>query len=196
MGETACWVGDVCPACGRLPSGDTSTPRPLLVMVGLMGVGKTTVGGRVADLLGWDFVDNDVLFEERTGLTASAYAVEHGDEAMHDVEWDLLAEALDRSRPTVLAAPGSVVDAPSVDLRDAFVVWLRADPDEVADRVRIGDHRPLLGDEPAGVLRRQLAERSKGYRRVADLTVDAAGRSPSQLAERIVAAWCRRAQHG
>ena len=194
MGDAACWANELCPACGRMAAGPDA-PRPLLVLVGLMGVGKTTVGREVADRLGWAFVDNDELFERRTGTTAAAYAAEHGDAAMHEVEWTLLHEAVDRLEPTVLAVPGSVVDAPALDLDEAFVVWLRVDPEVVAGRVGAGDHRPLLGEEPGEVLARQLAERAGRYGDLADLVVEATGRAPAEAAERIVDAWCDRAGH-
>lgn len=194
MGEPACWVHELCPACGRV-GGGSDAPQPLILLVGLMGVGKTTVGQEVASRLGWTFVDNDELFERRTGTTAAAYAAEHGDAAMHEVEWDLLREAVERLEPTVLAVPGSVVEAPALDLGHAFVVWLQVEPAVVADRLEVGDHRPLLGDQPAAVLERLLAERAERYRELADLAVDATGRSPSELAGRIVDTWCHHAGH-
>lgn len=188
VGDAACWAHLVCPACGSAPEGDCL--RPLLVLVGLMGVGKTTVGRCVADRLEWEFVDNDELFERRTGTTAAGYAAEHGEQAMHDVEWSLLAEVLDRSEPTVLAAPGSVVDAPELDVREAFVVWLRADPREVGARIGGGDHRPLLGEDPGGVLTEQHQRRAPQYEELADVTLEVTGRTPAEVADRVTAAWC------
>lgn len=193
MGDAACWAQVVCPACGRVTPEDG--PRPLIVLVGSMGAGKTTVGRRVADRLDWRFVDNDELFARRTGTTPSAYATQHGDDAMHRMEWELLAEALATGGGTVLAAPGSVGDAPSPDLDDAFVVWLEVEAEVAARRVRAGDHRPLFGDEPSAVLSRLVDERAGRYRELADLTVAAADASPDDLAEEVVAGWCRHGGH-
>lgn len=195
MGDAACWSHLLCPACGAFTEAGDDPARHLLVLIGLMGVGKTTVGRRVAQRLGWAFVDNDELFEERTGTTAADYAAEQGDGAMHDLEWELLGEVLDGTEPAVLAAPGSVVGAPALDVTEAFVVWLQADPEVVADRLDGGDHRPLLGGEPGAVLARQLEERAARYRELADVTVAAAGRTPDEVAEQVVDAWCRRAGH-
>lgn len=188
VGDAACWAHLVCPECGAAPTHDR--PRPRLVLVGLMGVGKTTVGRRVAERLGWEFVDNDELFEARTGTTAATYAAEHGEQAMHEVEWDLLAEVLDRPRPTVLAAPGSVVDAPELDVDEAFVVWLQADPVDVGGRVGAGDHRPLLAEDPTGVLTEQLRRRASHYEELADVSLEVTGRSPDDVADLVAAAWC------
>lgn len=193
MGDAACWAGDVCPTCGRiLQDGRRHLHRPLLLLVGLMGAGKTTVGREVAERLGWRFVDNDELFAARTGTTAAAYAAEHGDAAMHRLEWELVAEVVEADEPTVLAAPGSVVDAPSLDLDDVFVVWLDVDPAVIAGRIAVGDHRPLLGNEPEPVLRSLLEERAASYRALADLVLEATDATPSQLAARIVDAWEQR----
>lgn len=185
----------MCPACGTVHEGGGNS-RPLLVLVGLMGVGKTTVGRRVADRLDWEFVDNDDWFEERTGTTAAGYTAEHGEQAMHELEWELVGEIVERSQPTVLAAPGSVVEGPALDLGEAFVVWLRADPEVVGARVGRGDHRPLLGDDPTGVLTEQLQRRAPRYEELADVTLDVGGETPDEVAERVVAAWCDHAGRG
>lgn len=195
MGDAACWAGEVCSRCGRIHDRDITYPgcRPLLVLVGLMGAGKTTVGRRVADRLGWHFVDNDELFIDHTGTTASGYAAEHGDAAMHEMEWRLVADVLARQEPTVFAAPGSVVEAPSLDLDEVFVVWLQVEPSLIASRLSVGDHRPLLGDQPESVLQQLLEERSERYRGAADLVVDASDSTPEDLAARIIEAWGERA---
>lgn len=193
MGDAACWAHVVCPGCGRVTPDDG--PRPLVVLIGSMGAGKTTVGRRVADRLGWRFVDNDERFLERTGTTASFYASEHGEDEMHRVEWELLREAVALPEPVVLAAPGSVADAPSLDLSEGFVVWLRAGPDVIARRIRAGDHRPLLGDDPAAVLDQLHTGRVSRYGELADVTMPDADRPPDDLADEIVDAWCRHAGH-
>jgi shikimate kinase len=65
------------------------------------------------------------------------------------------------------------------------VVWLRADPAVLADRVRNGTHRPLLAEDPEGTLRTLAAERSELYEGLADVVVDTAGRPPDDIVEQL-----------
>jgi shikimate kinase len=163
------------------------TPRTV-VLIGLMGSGKTSVGRALAARLDRRFVDNDRAFETRTGLTAAAYARRHGDDAMHTVEAEVLAGLVDDPTAGVIAAPGSVVLMDAAVLDGAFVVFLDVAPEVLAGRVEPDDHRPLLGDDPLGALSRMHAVRGSTYRGLADLTVEAAGRGVADVVDQLVAA--------
>ena len=102
-----------------------------VVLVGLMGVGKSTVGARLADSLGWPLVDSDEQVESATGRTVREIFESDGEPAFRALEARALAEALDAPGPSIIAAAGGVVlaeenrrrlQAPKVE-----VVWLRAD---------------------------------------------------------------------
>jgi shikimate kinase len=163
-----------------------------LVLVGLMGVGKTTVGMRLAEILGWSLVDSDAQVEARVGRTVREIFERDGEPAFRVLETEALRDALDGPGPTIVAAAGGVVlsegnrrllQRPNVE-----VVWLRADPSVLVERAAGGDHRPLLEDDPAGVLARMAVDREPLYREVADVTVDVAGLTPDQVAETVLAA--------
>jgi shikimate kinase len=145
-----------------------------LVLIGLMGVGKTTVGRRVAALLDRPFVDSDLHIEATTGRTVKQIAAEDGAEAMRAVESAALADALALPTPSVIGcAAGVVLDPANLDLlaRPA-VVWLTGDPRLIAPRTRTRGHRPWLDEDPTGTLERMHTERAHLYQGVADLTVD------------------------
>lgn len=158
-----------------------------ILLVGMMGAGKTTVGRRLAAALDRPFVDNDVAFERRTGVTPAEHARRHGDDAMHRTERDALVELLASPEPAVIAAPGSVIDMEGLELTDVTVVWLRATARTLAGRVDVGDHRPLLGTEPGAVLERLADGRAPRYEALADLVVDVDDRTPEQVVARILA---------
>jgi shikimate kinase len=145
-----------------------------LVLIGLMGVGKTTVGRRVAALLDRPFVDSDLHIEATTGRTVRQIAAEDGAAAMRAVESAALADALARPTPSVIGcAAGVVLDPANLELlRPATVVWLTGDPRVIAPRTQTRGHRPWLDEDPAGTLERMHAERAHLYQDVADLTVD------------------------
>jgi shikimate kinase len=145
-----------------------------VILIGMMGSGKTTVGRVLAERLGRPFIDSDEQVEARTGRTVREIWEEDGEAAFRALERDALVEALRSDEPTVIAAAGgTVLDAANRDaLRAAgTVLWLQASPEVLAARVDRASHRPLLADDPLGTLRRLDAERASLYLDVADVVV-------------------------
>jgi shikimate kinase len=167
-----------------------------LYLVGMMGSGKTTVGRLVATQLGWAYVDSDEQVCRRTGRSVREIFETDGEAAFRREETAALHEAAQESPagPAVVAvAGGAVLDPANRALlaRTGPLVWLHASAEVLAGRVRAGvDHRPLLGDDPEAALAALGELRRPLYEELADLVVDAATRSPSRVAEEIVA-WQR-----
>jgi shikimate kinase len=162
-----------------------------LVLVGLMGSGKTTVGRRIAERLGRPFVDSDEVVEQRTGRTVREIWRSDGEAAYRVLERDALLDALDATGPTVIAAAGGVVlssdNRTDLIAADATVVWLRADPSVLVERATRGVHRPLLDDAPEAVLTQMAADRDQLYREVADVVVEVGERSVEEVVADVVA---------
>jgi shikimate kinase len=158
-----------------------------LVIVGLMGSGKTTVGTALARRLGLPHRDSDADLLARTGRSARAIAAAEGVEALHELELQHLLDALRVPEPSVISAAASLVDA--VTAREAltapaaFVVWLRIDPATAAIRARRSRHRP--GHES---LTAQAARRDPLFAAIADLVEDATD-DPGAIVERVAARW-------
>jgi shikimate kinase len=161
-----------------------------LVLVGLMGVGKTTAGEVVAERLGRQLVDSDLRIESLTGRTVKQILADDGVDELRRHEAEALFDALADREPRVIAAAGGVVlDADHrerLKAADAEVVWLRADPSTLAPRAATRDHRPWLDTDPVGTLQRMHSERADLYLEVADRVVDVDGLTPQQVADRIV----------
>ena len=161
-----------------------------LVLVGLMGVGKTTVGTRLSEILGWRLVDSDAEVEARTGRTVREIFDHDGERAFRLLETEALRDALDAPGPTIVAAAGGVVLAEEnrrlLERPNVEVVWLRADPATLVSRAMTGDHRPLLAHDPAGVLAQMAVDREPLYRAVADVVVDVEGKSPGHVADEVL----------
>ena len=125
------------------------TPRHI-VLVGLMGAGKTTVGELVARRLGGPLVDSDRVVEAKTGRTVREIWRADGESAYRELETAALRDAIESPEASVIAAAGGVVlrEANRSALRaaDALVVWLAADLDVLVDRAQTADHRPLLDE--------------------------------------------------
>src|SRR5262245_40357019 len=179
---------------------ESMTRAQHVVLIGLMGSGKTTAGRALAKLLRRPFVDNDEWLERRTGRTAPPIAAGSGVEALHDIEADVLIEALDSAEPSVIDAAASAPLRGSVRaaLRGHFVVYLREQPNELAARIskdmEHGD-RPFPDRDPRALLREQFAERDASYRDIADLVIDGNGRSSDALAEAVRQTIVERQRH-
>ena len=162
-----------------------------LVLVGMMGVGKTTVGRLLATRLGRPFFDSDAMIEQQHHMTVRAIWKRDGEAGFRLVETEVLTEALALSTPSVMAAAGGVVLSTTNRslLRDkALTAWLRADPQLLLTRARHGLHRPLLDDDPGGTLRRLHHERMGLYAEVAAVVIDVDGLTKNDVADRVLAA--------
>jgi shikimate kinase len=170
-------------------------PPRLVFLVGARGSGKTTVARLLADRLGWEAADADELLERRAGRSVRDVFAAEGEAGFREREAQALAELTDRSALVVATGGGVVVRADNrALLRRGWVVWLRADPETLWQRVRedagTARRRPPLtslsgGEELALVLR----DREPLYRACADLVVDTAGRGPAEVADAVLAAW-------
>lgn len=140
--------------------------REPIVLVGLMGVGKSTVGKRLAQRLGLPFVDADNAIEEAAGMSITDIFAQFGEPYFRDGERRVIQRLIDGT-PKVIATGGGafVNDATrALILSDALSIWLDADIDVLVDRVRRRDTRPLLRDkDPATVLRELAAVRNPLY---------------------------------
>ena len=147
--------------------------RPI-VLVGLMGVGKSTIGRRLAKKIGWHFVDSDEEIELAAGCSVADIFSMHGEAIFRDLEKRVIARLVSDT-PLVLATGGGAwMQEPVRDIikQKATSVWLRADLDVLMDRVSKRNHRPLLekGDKRS-IMRTLMDERYPVYAS-ADLVVD------------------------
>jgi shikimate kinase len=162
-----------------------------LLLIGMMGAGKSTVGRILADRLGWCFFDSDAQVEEATGTTVPKLFAERGEAAFRAEETRALRSAVSGTRPAVVSvAGGAVLDPANRRLieHSGTVVWLRARPGTLAERVGDGGGRPLLEDDPAASIERLDAVRRPLYQALADVVVDVDHLAPEAVADQVLAA--------
>ncbi|MEQ7155215.1 MAG: shikimate kinase [Brevundimonas sp. 12-68-7] len=166
-------------------------PSRTIALVGLMGVGKSTVGRRLAQRLDLPFIDGDEAIESAARMTVSDIFSQLGEAEFRAGEARVMRRLLD-GPPIVLATGGGAVLNPGTRalMRErATTVWLRADLAIVASRVQRRDTRPLLrGKDPLQALSAMAEVRYPIYAETADLTVDVGAGAHAQAVDAIVTA--------
>jgi shikimate kinase len=168
---------------------DKALSRSHIVLVGMMGSGKSSVGRALASRLERPLFDSDEMVEEEAGRTIREIWEVNGESAFRELETQALVDSLDRDEPSVIATGGGVVlldrNRQLLTDSDAHVVWLMLDIEMLLDRVRNGVHRPLLDGDPEIKLRRMSQERESLYREVADAIVSVDNRSVLEVAKAV-----------
>jgi XRE family aerobic/anaerobic benzoate catabolism transcriptional regulator len=166
-----------------------SPRRRRVALLGLRGAGKSTLGAKLAQLLGTDFVELDREVEREAGAELGDVFSIYGQDAFRRFERRALERVLRNHDRAVIATGGSIVSEPETYrlLRDrCYCIWLKASPDEHMARVIAqGDMRPFRGrSEALDEIRRLLAERDRLYAR-ADATIDTSGQTVKQSLTRL-----------
>ncbi|RPA19658.1 shikimate kinase [Gordonia sp. OPL2] len=166
--------------------------RPVAVLIGFMGAGKSTVGRILADRLGVDFVDTDAEIVRTTGRPIPDIFTVDGPARFREIERDVVLEVL-RSHGGVVALGGGAVMTPAVadGLQGHRVIYLQVSADDGFARVRDSDRPLIAGDDPQARYRDLLDERHETYTRTGTFAVDAAAGAPSDVADIILAELAR-----
>ena len=165
-----------------------ATVPPHLVLVGMMGAGKTSIGRRVAKRLHRRHVDLDKAIERAAGTTVPEIFTAEGEAGFRAREHAVLVELLGSEAPLVISTGGGAVlrdDNRAAMRARGTVVWLRATPATLLVRVGDGSGRPLLAGDPLGNLTRLAAERADAYRDVAHEIIDVDRLSFDTVTERV-----------
>jgi shikimate kinase len=162
--------------------------RRHLILIGLPGAGKTTVGARVAVLLETQFTDLDADIADAAGSDIATVFRERGEPAFREMERAAMARALDDA-PHVIAAGGGWAAQPgnrAAAAERGLIVLLACTPDAAAERLAGAHDRPLLEADPLGALRALAEARAASYAR-ADAIVETVGRDVETVAHEVAA---------
>jgi shikimate kinase len=163
--------------------------RPI-VLVGLMGAGKSTVGRRLARRLGLPFVDTDAAIEDAAGFSAAEVYERYGEDDFRDGERRLVARLVDGQVRVIATGGGVFVDPRTRQLLNqrSITVWLDAPVDVLASRTSRRDTRPMLRNgDPKGTLERLAKERRPAYSE-AHIRVTSGDGAHGEVVESIVRA--------
>lgn len=160
---------------------------PVAVFVGAPGSGKTTIGKRVASVLGVPFVDTDHLIEERAGTSISDIFLNQGEPAFRAMEADVIGQALHDVDGVLSLGGGAVLNAQTRErLAGHRVVWLRVSLADAARRVGMNTARPLLLGNVRAQLGELLEARTPLYTEVSTIVVDTSHRPVRMIVDEIL----------
>lgn len=163
--------------------------RPV-VLIGLMGAGKSTVGQRLAALLGTDFVDSDAAIEKAAQRSVAEIFEHFGEPQFRDGERRVIARLIAEGHGVIATGGGAFVNGETraLILESAIAVWLDCDIATLVTRTRRRDSRPLLRNgDPAEILARLHAERAPAYAE-APIRIESGALPHHQTALKIVEA--------
>ncbi|MFN2417551.1 MAG: shikimate kinase [Candidatus Limnocylindria bacterium] len=160
-----------------------------VLLIGMMGSGKSTIGRLLAEATGWKYVDNDELVRRSHGTTAREIVATAGEAQMRRAEAAALALGVEVAPPAFIGvAAGTILDAANRERLRAggFVVWLRADAGILESRAMGANHRPFLDRGGGSWIRATIAERDPLYASVADLVIDTGTLTAEESAKQIL----------
>jgi shikimate kinase len=164
--------------------------RRTIALVGLMGVGKSSVGRRLANALDLPFRDADSEVEKAAGRSIPDIFAEMGEPAFREGERRVIARLLDEKPHVLATGGGAFMSAETRELLKgrAVTIWLKAELEVLAKRVSRKDNRPLLaGKDPLAVLREQAEARYPAYAQ-ADITVETGDAAHQVSVDQIIQA--------
>ena len=162
-----------------------------IVLCGMMGAGKTTIGVKIAELTGRKWYDTDGVITDRYGKISDIFEF-YGEAHFRKIETEVVKELAALDNLVISTGGGLVLKSENNALlkKDGKIVFLRASVDTLVARLNGDNSRPLLQASEQNVrarLEKLLRERAPIYEHVADFTVDVDGKTPKQIAEEIIA---------
>jgi shikimate dehydrogenase len=160
-----------------------------IVLIGMRGAGKTTVGRILARKLGRELIEMDELITQKAGLAIPEIVEKYGWGKLRDIEEEIVSEVAELDN-VVNAAGGGIVTREQniVKLKEnGILVWLDADVDTLLGRIGEDSQRPLLvGRTPREDMEITLGERKPLYKKAANLTIDTEGKTPEEVSEAMI----------
>ncbi len=164
-----------------------------IVLVGLMGAGKTSVGRRLAEKLGFKFVDADQEIEEAAGQTIPEIFAQHGEDYFREGEKRVIARLLEKGQQVLATGGGAFMndETRTAIKKNAVSIWLKADLDLLVKRVQKRDNRPLLKGQDAKIVLGNLIDIRHPVYAEADITVESRDAQHSETVAEVLQSICQ-----
>ncbi len=157
-----------------------------IVLVGVPGAGKTTVGELLANSLAQEFFDSDQVIEAQAGKSVADIFTQDGEQVFRKLEHEVIAQLLQKNDAVVALGGGALGNEQTRNLvKESTVIWLVAGLAQAVDRVGMNRNRPLLLGNVRGQLAELMSAREPLYREVAKIIVDTSKLTPTEVVSKI-----------
>ena len=162
-----------------------------IVLIGYRCTGKSSIGKRLANILGWKFLDTDKILEDKIGMSISEFVLKKGWDEFRKLEKEVVKD-VSKSDNSVIATGGGVVlneENMKALKKNGWIVWLKAKPETIKQRMlkdKANTRPSLKGKDPVNEIGEVLAERSPLYRKNSDISLDTDNCSVEELCSVII----------
>ena len=161
-----------------------------IILVGMMGAGKTTIGKLLSNKLGYDFVDLDKIIEEKSGVKINTIFEIEGEAGFREREFQVLRDSIEKEKVIISTGGGIVTNEKSrtqLIKHNVFIIYLKANLETLFSRLKNDNSRPILNvDNKEQVIESILHEREPQYQGLADMTVDTTHMKTNDVVKLII----------
>lgn len=160
-----------------------------IVLIGMMGSGKTTVGKLLAEAIGLTFVDTDQLLENKTERKITEIFAQDGEQKFRTLEAEVIDEVTDKVGQVIATGGGVVLREENIKKlgKKGTIIFLHASPETLMERLRDDETRPLLQcQEPENKLKEILKFRLPFYRKASRLEIDTNSMKPEEIVHKLI----------
>lgn len=161
-----------------------------IILVGMMGAGKTTIGKLLSNKLGYDFVDLDKIIEEKSGVKINTIFEIEGEAGFREREFQVLRDSIEKEKVIISTGGGIVTNEKSrtqLIKHNVFIIYLKANLETLFNRLKNDNSRPILNvDNKEQVIESTLHEREPQYQDLADMTVDTTHMKTNDVVKLII----------
>jgi shikimate kinase len=161
-----------------------------IILVGMMGAGKTTIGKLLSNKLGYDFVDLDKIIEEKSGVKINTIFEIEGEAGFREREFQVLRDSIEKEKVIISTGGGIVTNEKSrtqLIKHNVFIIYLKANLETLFSRLKNDNSRPILNvDNKEQVIESILHEREPQYKDLADMTVDTTHMKTNDVVKLII----------
>lgn len=157
-----------------------------VAIIGMMGVGKTTIGKRLAKKFDISFIDSDAEIVRSAGMDIASIFDLYGEEAFRDTEEKIIKKLLERDDPFILSTGGGAVirkDTLNALRSKTITMWLKAEPESILKNVSHNSKRPLLQEKDPLLVLKTLLEKRVGLYKSADIHIDCEKKNIQEIVE-------------
>lgn len=159
-----------------------------IVLVGLMGAGKTTIGKLLSNITKKEFTDSDEIIEKEAGKTINEIFAEHGEKHFRDLEKNTIKKLSEKSNLIISTGGGSIENIENIEnlKTNSVLFYLKTTPEILFSRIKTDTTRPLLKNPNPLLTLKNLLERREPFYKMADIEIETTNKTSDEIVKEII----------